>query len=119
MLRGKGWKACLFMWENPRSDAFCREKTDMKNGQRGQRANGCLALEWKKLRYDECVWEGVCVVSMPLQASKMERKVVKQHIRSPIIHVLCVVSMCTLLYDRIIDQWLKGWLTFGSDIKEI
>lgn len=43
------------MQENPSSDAFYREKTDMKNEQQGRRANSCLALECKILAYDECV----------------------------------------------------------------
>lgn len=55
IFRGKYWKACLFMLENPSSDAFYREKTDMKNEQQGRRANCCLALECKILAYDECV----------------------------------------------------------------
>ena len=33
MFRGKEWKDCLFIWENPSSDAFCGGKTDMKNEQ--------------------------------------------------------------------------------------
>ena len=56
MFRGDDWKACLFMRENPSSGAFSREKTDMKNEQWGQRANCCLALKWKNLADEECVW---------------------------------------------------------------
>lgn len=63
MFRGEDWKACLFMWENPSSDALCREKTDMKNEQQGRRASCCLALEWKNLAYDECVRQSACVRS--------------------------------------------------------
>lgn len=47
------------MREDPYSDVFCREKADMKNEERGRRANCCLALEWKNLVYDECVRERV------------------------------------------------------------